>query len=86
MVYAALLDPGHHVIHELSHGRSAWLHLVEGEVTLGDTVLTTGDGAGFTAERAVSLTAREQTEILLVDLGSGPGNQPSRSPEHGGAA
>jgi hypothetical protein len=36
---------------------------------LGDLILTAGDGAGFTAERAVSLTAREETEILLLDLG-----------------
>jgi hypothetical protein len=42
---------------------------VEGEVTLGDIVLTTGDGAGVTAERAVSLTAQSETEILLLDLG-----------------
>lgn len=34
-----------------------------------DVVLSSGDGAGLTAERAVSLTAREETEILLVDLG-----------------
>jgi redox-sensitive bicupin YhaK (pirin superfamily) len=68
LVYSAMLDPGQHVIHELSHGRSAWLHLVQGEVTLGDTILTTGDGAGVTAEPAVSLTAREETEILLVDV------------------
>jgi hypothetical protein len=32
-------------------------------------VLTTDDGAGVTTERAVSLTAVEETEILLVDLG-----------------
>lgn len=69
LVYSALLDAGQHVIHELSQGRSAWLHLVRGEVTLGDAVLTTGDGAGVAAEPAVSLTAREGTEILLVDLG-----------------
>ena len=68
-MYSAMLDPGQHVVHELSPGRSAWLHLVQGEVTLGDDVLTTGDGAGVTAERAVSLTAREETEILLLDLG-----------------
>ena len=30
---------------------------------------TTGDGAGVTAEGAASLTAREETEILLLDLG-----------------
>ncbi len=69
LMYSALLDPGEHVVHELSHGRGAWLHLVQGEVTLGDIILTTGDGAGVTAERAVSLTARDETEILLLDVG-----------------
>jgi redox-sensitive bicupin YhaK (pirin superfamily) len=65
----ALLDSGQHVVHELSQGRRAWLHIVEGEVTLDDVVLTTGDGAGLTAERAVSFTATEAAEILLLDLG-----------------
>jgi redox-sensitive bicupin YhaK (pirin superfamily) len=69
LMYSALLDPGQHVVHELSQGRSAWLHLVQGEVTLDDIVLTTSDGVGVTAERAVSLTAREETEVLLLDLG-----------------
>jgi redox-sensitive bicupin YhaK (pirin superfamily) len=71
LTYSALLEPGQHVIHELSPERIAWLHLVEGEVTLGDIVLTTGDGAGVTAERAVSLTAQSEAEILLLDLGQG---------------
>ena len=65
-----MLGPGKHVVHELREGRSAWLHLVEGEITLGDVVLSSGDGAGVTAEYAVSLTAREETEILLLDLGA----------------
>jgi redox-sensitive bicupin YhaK (pirin superfamily) len=69
---SALLDPGQHVVHELSPGRSAWLHLVEGQATLGDIVLTTGDGVGVTAERTVSLTAQSATEILLLDLGEEP--------------
>ena len=38
-------------------------------------------GAGLTAERVVSLTAREQTEILFLDLsGMFPG-----PPKNGGA-
>lgn len=69
LLYSAVLDPGQHLVHELSPGRTAWLHLVEGEVTLGEIVLTTGDGVGVTAERAVSLTAQSEAEILLVDLG-----------------
>jgi len=72
LIYSAMLDPGQHVVHELSAGRSAWLHLVHGEAILGDIVLTAGDGAGLTTERAVSLTARAEAEILLLDLGAEP--------------
>jgi quercetin 2,3-dioxygenase len=69
LIYSALLYPGQHVVHELSQGRSAWLHLVEGEVTIGDVVLTTGDGVGVTNEPAVSLTAGEESSLLLLDVG-----------------
>jgi redox-sensitive bicupin YhaK (pirin superfamily) len=68
LVCSALLEPGQHIVHELSLGRCAWLHVVQGQVTLDDQVLSTGDGAGVTAARAVSFTAREHTEILLLDL------------------
>jgi redox-sensitive bicupin YhaK (pirin superfamily) len=67
-IYSALLDPGQHVVHKLTPGRAVWLHIVHGEVTFGDLVLTTGDGAGVAAERSVSLTAREDCEILLLDV------------------
>jgi len=80
LIYSAMLDPGQHLVHELSQARSAWLHLVRGEATLGDVVLTTGDGVGIAADRAVSLTAREETEVLLLDLGQ----QVRRSPKNGG--
>jgi len=81
VVHSAILATGQHVIHDLSHGRSAWLHLVQGDARLGDLVLRTGDGAGLTSEPALSLTAREPTEILLVDLGG-----PPRLDHPGGAA
>jgi redox-sensitive bicupin YhaK (pirin superfamily) len=71
LMFSVLLHAGQHVVHELSDRRTAWLHLVHGEVTLGDLVLVTGDGAAITAERAVSLTARKDSELLLVDLGEG---------------
>jgi redox-sensitive bicupin YhaK (pirin superfamily) len=72
LVYSAVLDLGQHVVHELREGRSAWLHLVRGEATLGGLILTAGDGAGVSGERSVSLTARNDTELLLVDLGEPP--------------
>jgi redox-sensitive bicupin YhaK (pirin superfamily) len=69
MVYSALLDAGQHVVHELSEGRSAWLHVVQGQVALVDLLLSAGDSAGITAERAVSFTAGDESEVLLVNLG-----------------
>jgi redox-sensitive bicupin YhaK (pirin superfamily) len=79
LIYSALLNPGQHVVHEILHGRRAWLHVVQGDVSLGDVVLTTGDGIGFASEPAVSLIAREASEILLVDLGTGaPGSSKDR--------
>jgi quercetin 2,3-dioxygenase len=69
LIYSALLNPGQHLVRDLSLGRSAWIHVVHGEIALGDNLLTTGDGAGITAERPVSFTARQNSEILLVELG-----------------
>jgi redox-sensitive bicupin YhaK (pirin superfamily) len=72
LIYSSVLDPGHHLIHELLPGRSAWLHIICGEATLQDIILTQGDGVSVTVEPSVSLTAQENTEILLVDSGPAP--------------
>jgi redox-sensitive bicupin YhaK (pirin superfamily) len=71
-IYSSMLDPGQHLVHELSAEHSAWLHVVRGAAALGDLVLATGDGAGVIAERAVSITALRDCELLLLDLGGPP--------------
>jgi hypothetical protein len=70
LVYSSVLDPGHHLVRALLPERGVWLHVICGEVTLHDIVLSQGDGAVVTIEPSVSLTALENTEMLLVDLGS----------------
>ena len=67
-IFSALLDRGQHVVHPLGDGRGVWLHVVQGEVTLFDLVLTTGDAAAIEAEHAVSFVAREASELLLIEL------------------
>jgi redox-sensitive bicupin YhaK (pirin superfamily) len=69
LICSTVLDPGHHLVHELFPERSAWLHVICGQATLNDLILTQGDGAGVTDERSVSCTAQESTELLLIDLG-----------------
>jgi redox-sensitive bicupin YhaK (pirin superfamily) len=73
LIYSALLESGKHLVHELalaSDGgrRSAWLHVVEGQIAIADLLLTGGDGAAVTADSALSFTAQQETEILLIDL------------------
>jgi redox-sensitive bicupin YhaK (pirin superfamily) len=68
LLHSAILQPGQHLIHELPAGRSAWLHIVQGQATLDTITLETGDGAGVSDERAVSLTAHEETELLLLEV------------------
>jgi redox-sensitive bicupin YhaK (pirin superfamily) len=68
LIYSALLDPGQHLVHELAARRSAWLHVIRGEVGSEDTELHAGDAASYALDRAVSVTARMPSEVLLVDL------------------
>lgn len=69
ILFSSLLDKGQHVVHEISLGRSAWLHIVHGSAQCGSLELRTGDAVGYSGERSVSLTAAQPTEILLLDLG-----------------
>jgi quercetin 2,3-dioxygenase len=67
-LYSSILLRGHHLIHELAEGRGAWLQVIAGSVDLRDHRLAAGDGAALDGEPAVTLTAREASEILLFDL------------------
>jgi hypothetical protein len=69
VIYSSVLDPGHHLIHELLPGRSAWLHILRGVAALQDLIVTEGDGVGLTQESSISVTAQQETELLLIDLG-----------------
>lgn len=68
-VYSAVLHAGQHVVHELVPERSAWVHVVQGRLRMGEMTLETGDGAGVFGQNAVSFTAQCDGEILLVDVG-----------------
>lgn len=67
-IFSTLLYPGRHVVHEVPPQRAVWVHVVHGALSLGDGVLHKGDGVGVTTG-TVSLTAREHSEILLIDVG-----------------
>jgi redox-sensitive bicupin YhaK (pirin superfamily) len=67
-IYASLLDEGREVGHTLENGRSAWLQVAAGAVTLNDVALKQGDGAAVRQESNLRITAQGSSEILLFDL------------------
>ncbi len=67
-MYSTYAHNGNHVVHEITAGRTTWLHVVKGEVQMADLHLKTGDAVGVSDERSISFTAKGPTEILLFDL------------------
>jgi hypothetical protein len=67
-VWLARLQPGDRVNHSLAQGRHVWLHLAEGEVSLGGETLQGGDAAAVSGEGALELLAKKPAQVLLFDL------------------
>jgi redox-sensitive bicupin YhaK (pirin superfamily) len=68
-LYAALLEAGEEVTHQLSPERHAWAQVARGAVELNGQLLQQGDGAAVSGETQLQITGRDAAEILLFDLG-----------------
>ena len=67
-IYAALLSAGQAVAHSLAPGRSAWVQVARGSVTLDGVPLVAGDGASVRNQESLNIAADADSEILLFDL------------------
>ncbi len=67
-LYLGKLDLEQSVKHTLAPNRHAWLHVAEGEVTLGSQTLCAGDAAAISDEGALELRGVKPSQILLFDL------------------
>ncbi len=67
-LYAALLQPGQEVKHELGKGRYGWLQVAKGVVELNGQSLNQGDGAAISDEQGLTVKGTEDAEVLLFDL------------------
>lgn len=68
-VFVTSLSPGTTVTHEF-HGarRGAYVYLIEGAATFGGEDVDTGDAAIVTEADRLEITAREASELILVDV------------------
>jgi redox-sensitive bicupin YhaK (pirin superfamily) len=69
-VSVAEMTPGQELKYELGTGRSAWVHVIHGEVSLNGKTLTTGDAAAVSEEQALKIAAAGEanSEVLVFDL------------------
>jgi quercetin 2,3-dioxygenase len=68
-VSVAEVTPGNTLTYALADRRHAWVHVVEGEVTLNGEALATGDAVAVEDERELRVTATgEKAEVLVFDL------------------
>jgi quercetin 2,3-dioxygenase len=67
-LYATLLKPGEEVRHKFSKDRHGWLQVAKGNVEMNGKKLSAGDGAAISDESSVTITASDDSEVLLFDL------------------
>jgi len=67
-IYAGLFDAAERAVHPIATGRSAYLHLVRGKLTVNGTPLAAGDALKMTDVSAVTLENGAGAEALLFDL------------------
>lgn len=68
-LYIGQLKSGQKISHELKSERFAWLQTVRGSVGLNGVEMKSGDGAAASGEKKLEISAREDSEVLLFDLG-----------------
>lgn len=66
-LYAAVLQPGDQVSHELKPNRYAWLQMARGTATLNGHALQAGDGVAV-SEETLHISTDSKAEVLLFDL------------------
>jgi hypothetical protein len=67
-LYASILNGADALEHRLEAGRSAYVHVIRGSVSVNGTALKGGDAAKISGETLVKLDKAEAAELLLFDL------------------
>ncbi|MCL5801122.1 MAG: pirin family protein [Gammaproteobacteria bacterium] len=67
-VYASLLDGGDELTHVLAPGRSAYVQVARGALSVNGKKVNAGDGVMLEDEHEVRLSDAQQAEVLLFDL------------------
>ena len=67
-LYAALLEAGEEIAHEIAQNRHAWLQVARGQVVVNGQRIAHGDGLAVSLEERLTVSADIPAEVLLFDL------------------
>ena len=67
-IYAAILNGQDSAVHPLTPGRTGYVHVMRGQVTVNGTALGGGDALKISGETAIRLGQAEAAEVLVFDL------------------
>ncbi len=67
-LYQLLLSADQRAAHELAPGRTVYIHVVAGSITINGEVLSEGDGATIRDVETVDFLGHEPSEALVFDL------------------
>jgi redox-sensitive bicupin YhaK (pirin superfamily) len=67
-IYAAILGPNDQLEHALAPGRTAYVHVIRGQVTVNGTPLAGGDALKLSGEAVIALGQADNAEVLVFDL------------------
>ena len=67
-LYASILHPGESLSHDVPPGRSAWVQVARGSVTVNGHRLEAGDGLALKDESRLDIRGEGEAEMLLFDL------------------
>ncbi|MFZ4714612.1 MAG: pirin family protein [Bacteriovoracaceae bacterium] len=67
-LYVGKLKGNESINFPLSTNRHCWVHLIDGELTVGGKTLHAGDAAGFTNESELIIDSTEASHFLVFDL------------------
>ncbi len=67
-LYASKLKEGKQLEFKLKPGRSAWVQIIAGELTLNSDKLSAGDGAAISDESLLKIESKKDSHFLYFDL------------------
>lgn len=67
-IYAGVLGPKDQISHDLAAGRTGYVHVIRGAITVNGIVLSTGDALKLTDEALITLAQADAAEVLVFDL------------------